>query len=72
MLSSPVFKAMFQPGFLEGGLLRSRDQAEVELPDDNPEAFEILMNVLHGRSRQVPDRIGFALLADLAVLADKY
>lgn len=73
MLASPVFKAMFKPDLcLEGELLKSRDLAEVDLPDDDPEPFELLMNILHGRSRQVPQYISFDTLTNLSILADKY
>jgi hypothetical protein len=41
MFSSPAFKAMFRPGFHEEELLRSRNLAEVDLPEDDAEAFEI-------------------------------
>lgn len=73
ILASPVFKAMFRPdSFREGELLKSRDLAEVDLPDDDPEAFEILMNILHGWSSKVPEQVTLELLTKLSVLADKY
>lgn len=73
ILASPVFKAMFRPDtFREGELLKSRDLAEVDLPDDDPEAFEILMNILHGWSSKVPEQVTLELLTKLSVLADKY
>lgn len=73
MLASPVFKAMFRPnGFQEGESLRSRDLTVVDLPDDDPEAFEILMNILHGQSRKVPDQVTLTRLREVTVLADKY
>lgn len=73
MVASPVFKAMFKPGFCrEGELLKSCDIAEVDLPDDDPETFEILMSILHGRVRQVPEQINFKTITKLSVIADKY
>lgn len=72
-VASPVFRAMFKPDFCrEGELLKSRDIAEMDLPDDDPEPFEVLMNVLHGRVRQVPEQINLQMLAKLSILVDKY
>ncbi|KAE8453984.1 hypothetical protein EG329_007760 [Mollisiaceae sp. DMI_Dod_QoI] len=71
-LASPVFKAMLKSNFCTGELLTSHDVAEIELPDEDPEAFEILMNILHGRVRQVPKQINLKLATKLAIIVDKY
>lgn len=75
-LASPVFSAMFNPQhFQEGKLLKensSEGLVEVELPDDEPETFEILMNIIHGRAHRVPQEISFETLTKLAILVDKY
>lgn len=57
MLASPVFKAMFKHNFLEGETLRSTGKVEVSLPDDDRSAMEIILNIIHGRVRQVPREI---------------
>jgi hypothetical protein len=50
MVCSPVFRAMLQHGnFKEGQALRSSDVAEVPLPDDDPDMFIILLNIVHLR-----------------------
>jgi len=40
--------------------------------DWDPEAFLILMSIIHGRNQQVPRVIGLELLAKIAVLVDYY
>lgn len=73
ILASSVFKAMLQAGrFLEGNTLASQKQVEIPLPDDNAAAFEILLNILHGRTRKVPKKVDLSLLVELSVLVDKY
>jgi hypothetical protein len=72
MLASPVFKAMFQRGnFKEGRELGSTGRVEVPL-DDNPEAFLIVLNVIHGRNRRVPRQVSMELMTNISILVDKY
>ena len=73
MLASPVWKAMLQhSNFKEGEQLRSKGKVEVPLPDDDPTAFELLLNIIHGRVRQVPRQVTLETVASLGVLVDKY
>jgi hypothetical protein len=47
MLASPVFKAMLQhSNFKEGEELHSTGKVEVPLPDDDPDAFKILLDII--------------------------
>lgn len=47
MLASPVFKAMLQhSNFKEGDELHSTGSVEVPLPDDDPDAFKILLDII--------------------------
>ena len=71
-LSSRVFKSMLQPGFLHGDKLRSQGHAILSLPDDNPAATLILMNLIHGKIRKVPLKVDVGMLSQLAILVDKY
>lgn len=71
-ISSPVFRAMLQAGFKEGQTLRDEGKVEISLPDDNPDSFELLMNVAHNRTRRVPRRIEMRQLTGLSILVDKY
>ncbi len=73
MLASPVFKAMLRHGaFSEGAALQTTGKAQVPLPDDNPEAFEIVLNLIHGHSGRVPTILTFDMMTNLAILVDKY
>jgi hypothetical protein len=47
MLASPVFKAMLQhSNFKEGEELHSTGKVSVPLPDDEPDAFKILLDII--------------------------
>lgn len=73
ILASPVFKAMLRKDtFQEGTQLHSTGQLLLPLPDDNPAAMRILLNVLHFRSAQVPRKVSFSMLTHLSILIDKY
>jgi BTB/POZ domain len=72
-LASPVFKAMLQHNnFKEGDTLRSSGKVKVELPDDDPAALRILLDIIHGRVRQVPRQVNLRIMTELSVLVDKY
>ncbi|KAF7908519.1 uncharacterized protein EAF01_004274 [Botrytis porri] len=72
-LASPVFKAMLQHNnFKEGRELASAGKIEIALPDDDPDAFAILMCIIHGRTRNVPREIDLDLLSRISTLVDKY
>lgn len=73
MLASPVFKAMLQHStFKEGDTLQTSGQVKVPLPDDDPTALKILLDIVHGRVRQVPRQVNLKVMTDLSVLVDKY
>lgn len=47
MLASPVFKAMLQhSNFKEGEELHSTGKVSIPLPDDDPDAFKILLDII--------------------------
>jgi hypothetical protein len=73
MLASPVFKAMLQTRtFEEGRKLSAAGKVEVPLPEDNPTAFEIVLNIIHGRNKHVPRVLSLELLTSVSLLVDKY
>lgn len=72
ILASSVFKSMLQGHFVEGQTLRSTGSLDLPLPDDDPDAFTILLNVIHGRSSDVPQKVGLSLMIEIAILVDKY
>lgn len=71
-LLSTVFKAMLKHSFNEGEALRSAGFVEIPLPDDDPVAFAILMNISHGKSHHIPRQTSLQTLFHFAVLVDKY
>ncbi|KAH6713229.1 hypothetical protein DL95DRAFT_74558 [Leptodontidium sp. 2 PMI_412] len=72
-LVSPVFRAMLQrDGFREGCVRGSEGSVEDPLPDDDPRAMKILLDIVHGRNRRVPRKVSLRILTAIAVLADKY
>lgn len=60
-LVSPVFKEKIS---LSPGLLL--------LPDDDLDAFRVLLNIIHGRVRQVPLRVNLTMLRNIALIVEKY
>jgi BTB/POZ domain len=72
ILVSPVFKRLLKGGFAECHTLTSAGTAEICLPDDNPEAMQILLNIIHGHTRKVPREIKFDTLTQISILIDKY
>jgi BTB/POZ domain len=73
MLASPVFKAMLEHStFKEGRKLSSAGKVEVSLPDDDPTSFKIILDIIHGRNKQVPRQISLQLLTEISVLVNKY
>lgn len=71
-LASTVFAAMLKPHFLEGSTLKSKGRVEISLPDDEPDMFTILLNIVHGRTKKVPRQFNLRQLTEISVLVDKY
>jgi hypothetical protein len=63
---------MLQRKFNESNVLRATGSVEIPLPDDDPDAFLILLNIIHGHIRKVPLRVDLPTLTQLAILVDKY
>jgi hypothetical protein len=73
ILASPVFKAMLQTNiFKEGQKLGANGKVEVPLPEDDPAAFEVVLNAIHGRNKLVPRILSLKLLASISLVVDKY
>lgn len=63
---------MLQSNFQEGEELSLNGKVTINLPEDNPTAFAILMSVIHGLTMAVPRGVDLSTLAELAILVDKY
>ena len=72
ILASSVFRAMLSRNFREGTTLKAVGIVEIDLPDDDPDALALLLNVIHSRSKSVPSKLGLSSLCRLALLVDKY
>lgn len=70
--ASPVFRAMLGPHFSEGSTLASSESVEIPLPDDDPDAMEVICYVLHMRNDDAPSELAGGDLIYLAGLCDKY
>ncbi|OGM39570.1 hypothetical protein ABOM_011782 [Aspergillus bombycis] len=72
ILASPQFRATFQNGFQEGNELRSAGHIEMRIGDWEAVPFLLLMAILHGRTRLVPQSLCLGWLTKMAVLVDYY
>ncbi|KAE9572328.1 hypothetical protein CGMCC3_g11745 [Colletotrichum fructicola] len=71
--SSPVLKKMLYGGFAES--LSAQEKKEdwvVDLPDDEPSSFKLLLHIMHRNFSQVPQEISLESLFQLVVVLDKY
>jgi hypothetical protein len=68
--SSPYFKRNLQSGMLESQTLRFRGHVEFCMDEQDPEAMVIVLNIIHGKSRQVPKVVDLDMLTKLAVIVD--
>lgn len=72
VLASPVFRAMLRRRFNESNVLRTTGSVEIPLPEDDPDIFMILLNIIHGYVRRVPLTIDIQTFAQISILVDKY
>ncbi|CAN9266257.1 unnamed protein product [Alternaria alternata] len=73
MLASPVFKrALNRDGFTESVRNEIDGFFHVQASDWDPEAFLIVLQILHGRNKQVPRKVSLDMLAKIAILEDYY
>ncbi|KXT05555.1 hypothetical protein AC578_3681 [Pseudocercospora eumusae] len=70
--ASPVFKAMLRPHFKEGSTLLKDSRVEIELPDDDAWAMEIIFNIMHLQNDCVESQLDVNGLEVIAQLVDKY
>ncbi|KAK3937431.1 hypothetical protein QBC46DRAFT_392642 [Diplogelasinospora grovesii] len=71
--ASPVFRVMLDNQFFQEGGARSPEAPKnVALPEDDAEALEIILNVLHYRADEVDDPLAPASVLRVAIATDKY
>ena len=71
-LASRTFKSLLRGSMKEATELRENGNTTLLLPDDDPDAFLILLNIIHLNNRLVPRGVDFDKLLQLAILVDKY
>ncbi|KAB8240039.1 hypothetical protein BDV35DRAFT_374788 [Aspergillus flavus] len=72
ILASPVFKKALTERWKEKFQLFKNGAVQITTDGWDPEAYLILMNIIHSRPHILPREIGLELLAKIAVLADYY
>lgn len=74
--ASKPFPVMFSPAWIEGrNLLLSQDidkSMDVHLPEDDPEALQLICAVIHHCNNAVPLKPSPVEVLSVAVAADKY
>ncbi|KAJ3532291.1 hypothetical protein NM208_g8507 [Fusarium decemcellulare] len=70
-LASPYFQKMFAGPYVEGKA-DDRGLRQVRASDWDPEAFTLLLDIIHGYHRDVPKAVSLELLAKLAIIVDYY
>lgn len=71
-LASPVFEAMLSRNFKEDAILRSKGTSELPLLNDDPAVLLILLNIIHGQTKEIPLEIDLCMLTKIAIVVDKY
>jgi hypothetical protein len=61
---------MLKTCWAEGDALSTKGSVEIPVNDCKPEILLIILNVIHGRSRQVPLELSLPQLTDIAVATD--
>ncbi|KAJ5124566.1 uncharacterized protein N7515_008391 [Penicillium bovifimosum] len=69
-LASPYFKAMLRDCWAEGSTLLERGSAEIPVKECKPDTLLIVLNLIHGRHRRVPQKLSLQQLTDIAVATD--
>lgn len=71
-LASTIFCGMLDSGCKEASMLQMNGSVVIPLPEDDPDALIILLDIIHGKTRRVPHYLGFGQLIKLASLIDYY
>ncbi|KAH7378860.1 hypothetical protein BKA64DRAFT_240654 [Cadophora sp. MPI-SDFR-AT-0126] len=68
ILASPTFRTSLGSGtYPEGRTLQVEGNLVIPLPDEDPDAMIILLNIIHGPSSKVPRRVDLNMLSKLAI-----
>ena len=71
ILASATFGACLgSDKFSEGQTLRTKGNVVVPLPNEDPDAMVILLNIIHGLTRKVPRQVTLEMLSKLAFVVN--
>jgi hypothetical protein len=71
-LASQYFEKRLKKEWREGEELQKNGCIELDVPDTDPEAFSILLDLMHCRTQEVPTSVTFDELVELAVQVDYF
>lgn len=71
-ITSDYFKALFSPFFREGQAALNGDCSDIVLHDDDPDAMEIILSILHYHSLDTYRILSTDILLKVAQHCDKY
>lgn len=63
---------MLTPRWREGQELGANGSMEVNIPDTDPDALFIILNIIHCRGARIPRVVNLDTLTELAVLVDYF
>lgn len=69
-LASAYFRWMLKDCWAKGDALSTKGYAKIPINDCEPNILLIILNLIHGRSRQVPWKLSLPELTDIAVATD--
>lgn len=70
VLASAYFKGMLKNGWAEGDALSKKGFVEIPVNGCKPDILLIILNLIHGRLRQIPLTLSLPQLSDIAVVTD--
>jgi hypothetical protein len=70
--ASSVLSTMLGPRFSEGQRLANNGSTEIDMPEDDAEAMEIMLNVIHGCNNAVHDGLDASQILRVAITTDKF
>jgi hypothetical protein len=69
-LASPYFRAMLRNCWAKGSTLSEKGSVEIPIKECKPDILLIILNIIHGRQRQVPQKVSLQKFCDIAVATD--
>ncbi|KAJ5816954.1 hypothetical protein N7447_009187 [Penicillium robsamsonii] len=69
-LASAYFKRMLKDCWAEGNALSTNGSAEIPVNNFKPDILLLILNLIHGRLRQIPLKLSLPQLSDIAIVAD--